>query len=105
MLTTPMSFSTPNPQSRSHPPNPITQSPSSPVASSQTLNSGSGLNLLSAVCTDNGYSPSTQFYDDGLVSQAPASTSPTEVIIPAVTQKPHVSNRQTAIALWQDKAS
>ena len=105
MQTTPMSFTTPNPQSRSDPPGPITQSPSSSVAGGHTLNRGSGLNLLSAVCTDDGFSPSTQFYDDGLVSQAPASTSPTEVIIPAVTQTSPVTNRQTAIALFQDKAS
>ena len=105
MPTTPMSFSTPNPQSRSHPPNPITQSPSRSVAASQTSDSTSGLDLLSAVCTDNEYSPSTQIYDDGLVIQAPASTSPTEVVVPAITQPSPSSLRQTAIALWQDKAS
>ena len=106
MVTSPMPLTTPNQQFPSIEPNPITQSPSSSIAGSGKECSGNGLELLSAVCADNAYSPATQIYDNGLSSPAPLTMSPTQAIVPASTQtSPGTNNRQTAIALWQDKGS
>ena len=50
------------------------------------MNGTNGLDLLSSVCDDDVYSPALQIYDDGLTSQAPVAMSPTQAIVPAVTQ-------------------
>ena len=96
---------TPNGQIQINVPIPITQSPSSPNASSGTKINSNGLELLSSVCADDAYSPSIQIYDDGLASQAPVPTSPTQAIVPAITQTSPCNNRLPAVAMFQERAS
>ena len=96
---------TPNAQIQTNVPVPITQSPSSPNAGSGTDFNSNGLELLSSVCTDDSYSPSTQIYDDGLASQAPVPTSPTQAIVPAIMQTSPCNNCLPAVALFQEQAS
>ena len=102
MATSPQAFTTPNDQLISDLPNRITQSPSSPNASSGTESSSNSLDLLSSVCADDAYSPSIQIYDDGITSQAPVPMSPTQAIVPAITQTFPGNNRLPTVALFQE---
>ena len=103
--TSPRPCTTPNAQLPTSIPNPLTQSLSSPDAASGTEDSSNGLQLLLVVCADNVYSPAIQIYDDGLTRQATVTISPTQASIPAITQTSPGTNCQTAVALFQDRAS
>ena len=104
MPTSQQPFYTPYCQSLFTEPNPITQSPSSSNAASRTEDGANGPKLVSAVCADNVYSPAIQIYDDGLASQASVTMSPTQAIVPAITQTSPGTNCQTAVVLFEDRA-
>ena len=104
MPTSPEPCTTPNEQVSTQRPNPITQSPSTLNCASASVNSSNGLDLLSSVVADDVFSPANKFYDDGLINQAPVVMSPSQAIVPAVTQTSPTPNCQTAIALFQDQA-
>ena len=105
MPTSPQPFTRPNGQSLSTKTNPITQSPFGSITAGVTVNGTIGLDLLSSVCKDDVYSPALQIYDDGLTSQAPVAMSPTQAIVPAVTQSSPCQNCQTLVALFQEQSS
>ena len=105
MPTSPQPFTTPNGQSLSTETNPITQSPSSSITNGGAVNGTNGLDLLSSVCEDDNYSSALQIYDNGLTSQAPVTMSPTQAIVPAVTQSSPSQIRRTVVALFQEQSS
>ena len=105
MPTSPQSFTTPNGQYPSTETNPITKSPSGSITAGASANGTNGLDLLSSVCEDDVYSTALQIYDDGLTSQAPVARSPTQAIVPAVTQSSPSQNRRTVVTLFQEQSS